>query len=108
MRNVSVTIKALYESCDRITLYVAIVDADSPIFDSVPCYSGRNLRDALQQMFQLADFFQVERPNTDHLIAENLYSKTELEDALKDVELMVNMLKRNRDFQKEKFEKRNA
>lgn len=107
MKNVAITIKALYESCDRITLYVAIVDADSPIFDTVPCYSGRNLRDALQQMFQLADFFNVERPNTDHLIAEKLYSALELEEALNDVEDMVNMLSRNRKFQKEKFEKRN-
>lgn len=108
MKKLSVSINAMYESCDRITLYVSIHDADSPVYDKVPCYSGRVLRDALQQVFQLADFFEIERPNTDHLISENLYSEKELADALDDVNFMVDTLARNREFQKTKKAERDA
>lgn len=108
MKKLSISLQAMYESCDRRTLYVTINNAENPVYDNVPCYSGRSLRDALQQAFQLADFFDVERPTTDHLVSDKLFSNLELEEALDDVNTMVDMLKRNNEYRAKKKKEREA
>lgn len=96
MRKVSISIKALYESCDRRTLYVSIHDAEMPNIYEVPCYAGHSVRDAIQQAFDLTDFYDLPRPNLDNLISEKLYSAEYVAEAIKDVERICDMRKKHR------------
>lgn len=108
MKNLSVSIKGTYESCERRRLFVYLENADMPNIDNVPCYAGEHLRDAIQQVFQLADFFELERPNLDHLISDRLFSKEEINSAIEDVKGMIKMFERNKQMRIEmKKEKEN-
>lgn len=106
-KNISISIEGMYESCDRRTLYVTIHNADDPHADSVPCYSGQHLCDAINQAFQLADFFGLEHPSVDHLISDKLFTKEVVESAVEDVVFLLDRRIELKHFMAEKKRKKN-
>ncbi len=105
-KNISISIEGMYESCDRRTLYVSIHNADDPHADYVPCYSGQHLCDAINQAFELAEFFGLERPSVDHLISDQLFTKDAVENAVKDVTFLLDRRSELKQFMKDKKRKK--
>lgn len=107
-RNIAVSIQGTYESCDRRTLYVYIQDADAPHDNFVPCYSGQHLCDAITQLYELADFFGIERPSVQHLVSDTLFSQETIDESLNDVVYLLDKRIQLKAFVAEKKRKKAA